>query len=141
MSTSAIPGFNGQVFISIDGGTNYKKLGELRDMTINIEAELIDATSHDSGGWREFIAGLKNWSISHEGLFIETNVGQADARSALLNDTALKVRFRPKDLATKVQFSGDAFMSSEEQANPNDDASTFSTEIQGTGPLVEETIA
>ena len=140
MATSAIPGFDGQVLISDDAGVTFNKLGELRDMTINIEAELIDATSHDSGGWREFIAGLKNWTISHEGLYIQTNVGQADARKALLNDTKIKVRFRPKDLATKIQFSGDAFMSSEEQANPNDDASTFATEIQGTGPLVEETI-
>jgi predicted secreted protein len=36
--------------------------------TINIEQDLPDATTKDSGGWADHINGLKSWSVDFDGL-------------------------------------------------------------------------
>lgn len=52
MSTAAIAGFDG----SVSGPTG---ASEVKDFTINLTTEALDTTSFDSGGYREFIEGLK----------------------------------------------------------------------------------
>jgi TP901-1 family phage major tail protein len=140
-NTNAIPGFDGQVYISDDGGTTYNKIGELREMELSLEDELIDATSHDSGGWRENINGLNNWNITADALYIQNNVAQKDIFDALTGAVLLKVQFRPKDSVGLDQFFGDCRVSSWSQADPNDDAATAAIELQGCGDLTRGAIA
>ena len=37
MSTQAIPGYSGRVYVSDDGGSNYVEVGELRDVELSPE--------------------------------------------------------------------------------------------------------
>ncbi|RLB94227.1 MAG: hypothetical protein DRH26_01760 [Deltaproteobacteria bacterium] len=139
--TSAIPGFDGQIYISTDGGSNYSKIAEIRDMTLTVENEIIDATSHDSGGWREYIAGLKNWKLSGGNLYIAADAGQVKAFTALTGDTKVRVQFNPKDTTGLDQYWGDAYVNSQELNAPNDDAADMSYEITGTGAITKGTIS
>ena len=141
MATKAIPGFDGQVLISNDGGSTFNKIGELRDMTLNVEDELIDATSHDSGAWRESINGLRNFSISAEELYIRTDAGQSNAFTAITAKTLLKIQFRVKDLAGEDQYEGAVRVGTFEQTAPNDDAASSSLEFTGTGALTLVAVA
>jgi TP901-1 family phage major tail protein len=140
MATAAIPGFNAKVAVSSDGGSNFFVIGELRDVTLTVEADEIDATSKDSAGWREFIVGLKQWGGSAEHLYLEANTAQDALRNALVNRTLVKLRFRPKgDSVGADQFIGDAIITGWEPALPTDDAVAVSVTFRGTGAIVEST--
>lgn len=142
MATAAIPGFVGQVFISDAGSPADNKIGELREMTLTLEHEAIDATSHDSNRWREFIDGLRSWSISVEALYVDGDAGQDDILAILLGDQDAFVDFRPEgSVAGDVSLSGIIKVTSYEQSGPNDDAAAVSLEFQGSGPLVQGVVA
>ncbi len=65
MATLAIAGLNGSVNI---GGA----VAEARNISLSIDCDTYDATSYDSGGYKEAIAGLKGGSGSFEKLITPT---------------------------------------------------------------------
>ena len=135
MATQAIPGFDGEIYISIDGGTTYRKVGEAREITLEIASDPIDATSHDSAGWRETIAGLNSWTASCESLYIGSNQGQDDVYSALTAKTVAKWKFIPRNSSGLEKWSGDGTITRWSLSNPNEDASTIALDIQGSGSI------
>ena len=139
MATQAIAGYNALLYISDDGGTTYSKIGELRDVTINVNLDAIEATSHDSGGWREFLPGLSQWGASAEALYVDADAGQDKVFSALDGKSTVKFRFTPKTGTGLEKFEGDGIITSWELSGPNDDAAAVSIEIQGTGALSKST--
>lgn len=136
-TSKAIAGFTGFLDISEDGGATFIRFGELRELTLTIEMDPIDVTSHDTAPWREFITGLKQFTGSAEGLYIDPDVGQDAVRSALLGSTELKARFIPKVGSGLPRFDGDILITNYEQSMPNDDADAVSIEIQGNGALTD----
>lgn len=38
--------------------------GYMKSIELPVEVETVESTNFDSGGWREYEGGLKNWSIS-----------------------------------------------------------------------------
>ncbi len=65
MATAAIPGFNGS--ISIGGAVS-----EGRNINITLECDTYDASSYDSGGNKEAVAGLKGGNGTFEALVTPT---------------------------------------------------------------------
>jgi len=122
----AIAGKGGSVYI----GAN--KVAEIAQWSIDCEADNIEVTSFDSNGWREFIAGLKEWSGSFEGNFKpdDTN-GQRALITAWQNGTTVSLELRID--ATK-KLSGSAYVNFSIEM-PVDDKGSFSCDFQGTGPL------
>lgn len=120
----AIAGKGGSVYI----GAN--KVAEISQWSIDCEADDIDVTSFDSNGWKQFIAGLKEWSGSFEGNFNpnDTN-GQVALINAWLNGTTVNLELRID--ATK-KISGSAFVKLSIEM-PVDDKSSISFDFQGTG--------
>lgn len=139
-TSNAIAGFEAQLYYSIDGGTSKLKLAEIRDASFNVETDPIDVTSHDSEGWREFIAGLGQWGISGERLHTPDKSSQGDLWTMVLSKAKIDVYFRPKDLAGKIQWQGKAVLINYEVSAPNDDATMNNVEFQGCGKPQETTI-
>ena len=112
-------------------GTN--KVAELSNWSLDLGADDIDVTSFDSDGWKEFLAGLKEWSGSIEGNFKpdDTN-GQKAILNAWLAGTALEITF---EVSSGVAFEGEAFVKPSIEV-PVDDKASFSCDIQGTGALI-----
>ena len=63
----AVTGTGGAVKIS----TN--KVAEIENWSLDLGADDIDITSFDSNGWKEYLAGLREWSGSCEGNFDSTD--------------------------------------------------------------------
>lgn len=141
MASQAIAGFNGKVYISTDGGTTYIVIGELKDATLTLNQSEIDVTSLDSAGWSEFIAGLKDWEVSTEGLYIAGDAGQDALYNALVNGTAVKIRLLPKIGTGNKGYEGNAIITSWEINNTTDDAVSVSASFKGTGALTTYTAA
>ena len=65
---------------SVNIGSN--KVQEIANWSLDLGADDIEITSFDSDGWKEYLAGLKEWSGSIEGNFvaeIQPGNGRSDA--------------------------------------------------------------
>jgi len=122
----AIVGKGGSVYIKAN------KIAEIANWSLDLGADDVETTNFDSNGWKEFLAGLKEWSGSIEGNFKpdDTN-GQKAILNAWLNGTALNFEFRVSDTVT---FTGSALVKPSIEV-PVDDKASFSCDIQGTGAL------
>jgi predicted secreted protein len=108
------------------------KVAEISNWSLDLGADDIDITSFDSNGWKEYLAGLKEWSGSIEGnLKTNDTDGQKAIFSAWLAGTPLTFTF---EVSSGVSFQGEAFVKPSIEV-PVDDKATFSCDIQGTGPL------
>ncbi|MBC7340952.1 MAG: hypothetical protein H5U02_00600 [Clostridia bacterium] len=122
----ALVGTGGSVYI----GTN--RVMEISQWSLDLGADDIDVTSFDSQGWKEFLAGLKEWSGSIEGNYVPGDTGgQKAIIAAWLNGQTVNFEFRVSDT---VKFAGSALVKPSIET-PVDDKVGFSVDIQGTGPL------
>ena len=123
----AVTGTGGAVKI----GTN--KVAEIANWSLDLGADDIDVTSFDSNGWKEFLAGLKEWSGSIEGNFVSTDTnGQKAILQAWVNGNELVFTF---EVSSGVSFTGNAYVKPSIEV-PVDDKASFSCDFQGTGPLI-----
>lgn len=126
----AIAGKSGSLYV----GAIPSKVAEITNWSLDLEADNIDITNLDSSGWKEFLAGLKEWSGSAEGNFKFTDTtGQKAIYDAWAAGTSLAAEFRLG--ATAPKFSGTIFVSSVGIEDPLEDKITVSFDFQGSGVL------
>ena len=122
----ALAGKGGAVKLSAN------KVAEISNWSLDLGADDIDITSFDSNGWKEYLAGLKEWSGSIEGnLKTDDTNGQKAILNAWLNGTKLSFTF---EVSSGVSFQGEAFVKPSIEV-PVDDKASFSCDITGTGAL------
>ncbi len=109
-----------------------KKIAEISNWSLDLGADDIETTSFDSQGWKEYLAGLKEWSGSIEGNFKpdDTN-GQKAILAAWLAGEKLEFTF---EVSSGVTFKGKALVKPSIEV-PVDDKASFSCDITGTGAL------
>lgn len=106
---------------------------EIKSWSIDGGADMLDVTNFGSGGWKENIAGLREWSASVEGNWDMTDTnGQKALQDAWLNGSSVAVKFYVD--GTK-NYSGSAYISGLSPEVAVDDAATVSIDLQGTGAL------
>jgi predicted secreted protein len=122
----AIAGYGGAVKL----GAN--KIAEISNWSLDLGADDVEITSFDSNGWKEYLAGLKEWSGSCEGNFKadDTN-GQRAILNAWLAGEKLEFTF---EVSSGVTFKGEALVKPSIEV-PVDDKASFSCDITGTGAL------
>ena len=122
----AIAGYGGGVYL------DSTKVAEIANWSLDLGADDVEITSFDSNGWKEYLAGLKEWSGSVEGNFKadDTN-GQKAILNAWLNGEKLTLTF---EVSSGVSFQGEAFVKPSIEV-PVDDKASFSCDITGTGAL------
>lgn len=137
--TLALPGFTAKLLVADLASTTFAEVAEARELTLDVEHELIDATSHDSLEFREFIRGLRNWSITAAVLHITGNVSQTKIRDAIIGTKglALDMKLQEEVASGKPEWTGSIFISAESISFPNDDAMVGDFTLQGTGVLTE----
>jgi len=108
------------------------KVADIGNWSLDLGADHIDVTSFDSNGWKEFLAGLKEWSGSFEGNYVydDTN-GQKAIIAAWLAGQSLELAL---EVMPGVTFVGSAFFTLSIET-PVDDKAAFSCDFQGTGAL------
>jgi len=122
----ALAGKGGAVKLSAN------KVAEISNWSLDLGADDIDITSFDSNGWKEYLAGLKEWSGSIEGnLKTDDTNGQKAILQAWLAGTPLTFTF---EVSSGVTFQGSALVKPSIEV-PVDDKASFSCDITGTGAL------
>lgn len=126
----AIQGKSGALYV----GAAPDKVAEMKSWSLDLGADNIDVTTFDSNGWKEFLAGLKEWSGSAEGNFkLEDTQGQKALFDAWINGTVLAAEFRLG--AATPKFTGSVLVTGVSVEDAVDGEVTISFDLQGTGSL------
>ena len=111
---------------------NTNKVAEISNWSLDLGADDVEITSFDSNGWKEYLAGLKEWSGSIEGnLKTDDTNGQKAILNAWINGETLEFTF---EVSSGVTFKGEALVKPSIEV-PVDDKASFSCDITGTGAL------
>lgn len=108
-------------------------------LTINRSADSIEVTSKDTvGGWKSKIAGMKEWSIDNDGLYIPSAESHKELGKAFEGSELVCIKVIDAK-AKKSMFGGLAIITDYTLEAPYDDAMTYSISLEGNGALVDLT--
>lgn len=82
-------GLDAQLFIGTAGTRANTELGNVRDVTLNLEKGEADITTRSANGWRVSAATLKEGSLEFEMLWDTADSGFTTISNAFFNDNAI----------------------------------------------------
>lgn len=118
-------------------GTDLLAISGQQGLTINRSADSIVITSKDTqGGWKSYLAGMKEWSIDNDGLYVPSDQSHKILSQAFENGDPVCIKV--VDGKRKVgMFGGLAVVTNYPIEAPHDDAVTYSITLSGMGALVD----
>lgn len=121
-------------------GTEILAVGGQKSLTINRSADTVEITSKDTeGGWKSYIAGMKEWSIDTDGIYVKNDESHAILSAAF--DAGDPVCIKVYDNKRKKGlFGGLAVITDYPIEAPYDDSVTYSLTFSGMGKLVDLTV-
>ena len=140
MATQAFIGDN--LVVKINAGSGKQTIAYSQDCKLTIDSGMAKATTKDSNGWEESIAGNNKWSISTNGLQEWTpsvnTYNITELATVILSKTLVTVYFEMPGTvgAGSLTFSGSAYITKVETDAKQAEAVTYSVELEGTGQLV-----
>ena len=116
-------GYKGKPYVSSDGGINYLVVSASKDMSLTKNMSPIDTTNFDGiDGWKEFIEGLKEWSVSLESIYLDNDPAQIDILAGITEGSELIFQYRPRDESGATYFEGTVLVTEWNLANALEDA-------------------
>jgi predicted secreted protein len=116
-------------------------IGGTKSFTLDITQENPDASSRDSAGWTERIAGRRDWSISFDGLFDPAGTLNAEEIYDLIAARSLVTLEFATVQTGGLVFSGSGYANGLSISAPDEDVVTISGGFEGSGALAKGTIA
>jgi predicted secreted protein len=144
MATTGV--FNGTSLVVLVGT---EVIAHATSCSLSVSADLPDATTKQSGGWAQEIAGLRSWTLTTDGLATVEPTGTdyvvGDIFSALNGRTSVTVKFTTANGSTPIVgdliWSGSAFVESLDITADMESPVTYSASFTGTGVLTQATNA
>ena len=126
---ACIKGNDLEVYI---GGT---LVGKATSATLNINSNLLDASTKESAGWIAQCAGQKSWDVSSEMLVdFSLSYGVSELYTAFVAGTEVTLLFG-EGTGAVAKFEGSALVSSISINAANEELATVSASFNGTGSL------
>lgn len=125
------------VLLTVEKEGAFIPVGGQTGATINRNSETIDVTNKVSEGYKEYVAGWKDWSVDSDAFVTLGDEGQACLEEAFAEGTAVVVELRigSDSNAKGVTYKGNALITSMSTDLSQDNAVTYSLSLQGTGKL------
>lgn len=118
-------------------GTKLLAISGQQGLTINRSADSIEITSKDTqGGWKSKIAGMKEWSIDNDGLYVPNDESHTILSRAFENSDPVCLKV-VNGKTKEGMFGGLAVITDYPLEAPYDDAMTYSLTLEGMGALVD----
>ena len=111
------------------------KVGGQRGASLSMSADEIDTTNKTTGQYKTFLVGLKEWSISCDGIVFTDDAGYDALVEAFLAGETVKVQL--KNEAGSFAYEGDVAIASMDFDAQYDDALTYSCELKGASALTK----
>lgn len=121
------------------------KIANGRSTSADISIDMIETTTKDSAGYKEYIAGEKGGTFSFEGLLEEDGsvggslISPKDLVTDALAGNTLTIRWSSQ-VSGDTYYESSAIISSVNFSAPNNDAATFTCELQMTGNITQGTV-
>jgi predicted secreted protein len=106
--------------------------GRAQDVDVEMSAGEGDVTTRGSGGWKEIIHLIKEWSSSVTNLWVPTNAAMMALQNAFFSGADIAVVFTD---SAGYGFSGNAKVMSFKRGEPLNDVVTAEISLVGTGAL------
>ncbi len=136
-ATTAMAGKDILLCVFNSDGSSLLAIAGQQGLTINRSADSIEVTSKDTqGGWKAKIAGMKEWSIDNDGLYVASDESHKALATAFENGDFLCVKVINAK-TKKAMFGGLAVVTDYSLEAPYDDSMTYSISLEGSGPLVD----
>lgn len=129
-----------------DVSGSLKKIANATSHSFDVSKDMIDVTSKDSAGAKEFIAGEYGYTLNVEAIFEDdASVGATqqsfkDLATDLLAGTLLTIVIST-NVTGDEKYTGTAFFTSLSLTAPNNDKATWTGTLQGSGALTIGTVA
>lgn len=138
-ATKAIAGKDIILAIFNETGDKLLAISGQQGLTINRSADSIEVSSKDTkGGWKSKIAGMKEWSIDNDGLYVPSDETHKLLEKAFENSDPVCIKVINGKTAAGL-FGGLAYISDYSLEAPYDDGMTYSISLDGNGALVDIT--
>lgn len=138
-STSAAAVAGKDIILQVwnEDGTDLLAVAGQKSLTINRSADTIEVSSKDTtGGWKSNIAGMKEWSIETDGLYVASDESHRTLSKAFLNSDPVCIKVINAKLGVPL-FGGLAYVTEYNLEAPYDDGMTYSITLSGNGALVD----
>ena len=136
-AAKAVAGKNILLAIYNADGSKLLAISGQQGLTINRSADSIEITSKDTaGGWKSKIAGMKEWSIDNDGLYVPGDESHDLLSQAFENRDPICLKII-NGKTKKGMFGGLAVITDYPLEAPYDDAMTYSLSLEGMGGLYD----
>lgn len=136
-TTKAIAGKDILLAVFDATGANLLAISGQQGLTINRSADSIEVSSKDTaGGWKSKIAGMKEWSIDNDGLYVPSDTAHKTLGQAFEKSEPVCIKVI-NGKTKKGLFGGLAYVTDYSLEAPYDDAMTYSISLDGNGALVD----
>ena len=117
-----------------------------QNCTLNVNHSPREITNKESGGFKEILEGLRDFSIDIDGAYAWTNAAGAaltDGADDVLETNVLNARqavtfiFGDTASTSDISYSGSGFITSMSFTGGTEDTATYSMTIEGTGVLTQ----
>lgn len=136
-SAKAIAGKDVLLAIFSSDGSRLLAVSGQQGLTINRSADSIEVTSKDTtGGWKAKIAGMKEWSVDNDGLYVPSDETHKELGKYFEDGNPVCTKII-NGKTKKPMFGGLSVITDYSLEAPYDDAMTYSISLEGNGPLVD----
>ena len=122
------------------------KIANGRSTSVDISIDMIDITTKDSAGYKEYLPGEKGGTFEFEGLLEEDGsvggslVSPKDLVTDALAGTMITVRWSSQ-VTGDVYYESSAYISNVNFSAPNNAETTFTCSLQMTGTITQAAVA
>lgn len=107
MATAGVAGRIGFLGVIATSSGTHGEVAEIRNFNLTIDQAQIDASSNDSSGWNEFLAGQRGATLTAEAVYARTDAEQVMIREALSSGVIRNWLLRPTTSASALwRFNG-----------------------------------
>ena len=117
-----------------------------QNCTLNVNHSPREITNKESGGFKEILEGLRDFSIDIDGAYAWTNAGGSALTNGVddtLETNVLNARqavtfiFGDTASTSDISYSGSGFITSVSMTGSYEDTATYAMTIEGTGVLTQ----
>lgn len=109
-----------------------------KSLKLNRKADSIDITTKDDDDWKAKMAGMKEWSLDTDGIYVMNDESHRELSKAFEESLPVLMKITDKK-AQADMFGGLASITDYSVEAPYDDAMTYSISLEGMGKLVNLT--
>lgn len=133
MATAGMAGRIGFLGISATSTGTSSEVSEIRNWSIDVTANQIDASSNDSSGWNEFLAGQRAWSITAQAVYTR-GTNQNLLRESLSSAATRYFTLQPATSASQ-KWAGTGRIASYRVGGTYDNIVLYDFVVQGTAAV------